>query len=100
MRRLTTPTHKFTLQIPPETIKELLITYAQGSKIVLEKRTADIEREGRVATVKLTQEETKKFAADVDVEIQVRVLTLGGEAFASDIIKTSVKRVLNDEVLS
>ena len=100
MKRLTTPTHRFVLQMPPETIKEVLITYAQNGKIILKKTTADIERNERVVTVKLTQEETKMFAADVDAEIEVRVLTLGGDALASEIIKTPVKRVLNDEVMA
>lgn len=99
MRRLTTPTHRFTLQLDVETIDKIQITYAQGGKIILQKFGDDITMDSKTAVVKLTQEETKPFIADKDVEIQVRVLTTGGEALASDIIKVGVQRVLDEEVL-
>lgn len=38
MRRLTTPEHKFTLQIDPSVIGKIRITYAQNNDIVLKKR--------------------------------------------------------------
>ncbi len=99
MRRLTTPEHKFTLQIDPSVIGKIRITYAQNNAIVLTKEGNAVSLDGNVAKVKLTQEETKKFAADKEVEIQVRVLTLGNDALASDIIKVDVKKVLDDEVM-
>lgn len=100
MRRLTTPTHRFTLQMDVETIDKIQITYAQGGVIVLQKTSDNISMDGKTAVIRLTQEETKKFAADKEVEIQVRVLTLAGDALASDIIKVDVQRVLNEEVLT
>ena len=100
MRRLTTPEHKFTLQIDPSVIGKIRITYAQNNAIVLNKEGNDVSIDGNIAKVKLTQEETKKFTADKEVEIQVRVLTLGNDALASDIIKVDVKRVLDDEVMA
>lgn len=99
MRRLTTPEHKFTLQIDPSVISKIRITYAQNNAIVLTKENGDVSLDGNVATVKLTQEETKKFVADKEVEIQARVLTLGGDALASEIIKVDVQKVLDDEVM-
>lgn len=99
MRRLTTPEHKFTLQIDPSVISKVRIIYAQNNAIVLTKEGEDVSLDGNVAKVKLTQDETKKFTADKEVEIQVRVLTLGGDALASDIIKVDVKKVLDDEVM-
>lgn len=99
MRRLTTPEHRFTLQIDPSVINKIRITYAQNNAIVLTKENDDVSLDGNVATVKLTQEETKKFTADKEVEIQVRVLTLGNDALASDIIKVDVQKVLDDEVM-
>lgn len=100
MRRLTTPEHRFTLQLDPSAISKIRITYAQNNAIVLTKEDGDVSLNGNVATVKLTQEETKQFVVDKEVEIQVRVLTLGNDALASDIIKVDVKKVLDDEVIS
>lgn len=99
MRRLTTPEHKFTLQIDPSVISKVRITYAQNNAIVLNKEGDAVSIDGNIARVKLTQEETKKFVADKEVEIQVRVLTLDNDALASDIIKVDVKKVLDDEVM-
>lgn len=99
MRRLTTPEHKFTLQTDPSAISKVRITCAQNNAIVLTKQGGDVSLNGNVATVKLTQDETKKFIADKEVEIQVRVLTLGADALASEIIKVDVQKVLDDEVM-
>lgn len=100
MRRLTTPAHKFALQIDPAVIDKIRITYVQNNEIILTKQNEEVSFEGNIAKVKLTQEETKKFDAGSMVEIQVRILTLGNDALASDIIKTDVKRVLDDEVMT
>jgi hypothetical protein len=53
----------------------------------------------RTATVKLTQEETLKFDSVQTVSVQVRVLTVGGDALASDIMRTTADRLLENEVL-
>ena len=99
MWRLTTPEHRFTLQLDPSAISKIRITYAQNNAIVLTKEGEGVSLDGNVARVKLTQEETKKFTAEKEVEIQVRVLTLGNDALASDIIKVDVQKVLDDEVM-
>ena len=99
MRRLTTPTHRFTLPLAVSDCKEVLITYAQGSRRVLDKRLADMEADGNTVVLHLTQEDTAKFAAASDVDVQVRVLTLDGDALASVVMRIAVKDVLNDEVL-
>ena len=100
MRRLTTPEHKFTLQIDPSVIDKIRITYAQNNVIILTKEGNDVSIDDNIAKVKLTQEETKKFTAGKEAEIQVRVLTLGNDALASDIIKIDVTKVLDDEVMA
>lgn len=111
MIRATTPKHIFTFDVnPEETFSEILITYAQNEKIILEKHKSDLTFEicdcfgGKpvyTAFVKLTQEETKLFAANPKgvVNIQVRAITEDGDAIASDIEQISVQNVLNDEVL-
>ena len=112
MIRATTPKHMFTFDVnPEETFSEILITYAQNGKIVLEKHKSDLSFEkcdcfgGKAvytAVVRLTQEETNMFAANPKgiVSVQVRALTEDGDALASDIEQISVQNVLNDEVLT
>lgn len=58
------------------------------------------KRYGSIASVTLTQAETKGFDPLYDVEIQVRVLTTEGDALASPILRRKVFDVLNDEVLT
>jgi hypothetical protein len=99
MRRATTPTHEFELDINTSIISRIKITYSQDNQIVLTKQDDDVDLADNVARVRLTQEETKLFEADKIVEIQIRVLTLGNDAPASDIMRISCERVLDDEVL-
>ena len=108
MIRLTTPVHSFQFKSDPALYSRLLITYAQEPAIVLEKElpdltiTEEITPSGTVwiATVKLTQEETKAFTPRLAVKVQVRALTADGTALASEKYTMSVVDVLNDEVLT
>ncbi len=107
MRRTTTPTHTFTLEIDPNTITALNITYAQGTgkccngkdvEIILVKTLADCVIEDNAISVTLTQEETNLFTEDLMVEIQIHAV-VGESSLMSDIMKVPCRRVLNDEVL-
>lgn len=112
MIRATTTTHHFLFDVnPEESFSKILITYAQNSQIILEKHETDLSFEtcecfdGKtvyIASLKLTQEETKLFSAKPKgtVSIQIRAITPDGEAVASDISNISVENVLNDEVLT
>ena len=95
----TTPTHVFTLPFDVSKIKELKITYEQSGKEVLSKKKADCTLDGKTATVVLTQDDTFKFEQYTPLNIQVRVLTMNGEALSSDIITVQVSRALDSEVL-
>ena len=100
MIRATTPTHEFVLPFDYEQfVGKILITYSQDDEIVVEKTENDIAIVGNSISIKLTQEETAVFKPNKYVKVQVRILTLGGEALASDIISKPVCDVLNDEVL-
>lgn len=99
MRRATTPTHSFTLELDPKLISQIRITYAQGGKKILTKNKEDITLEGNVAKVRLTQEETLGFDIGRRVEIQIRVLTTGNDALASEVFDVPCLRVLDDEVM-
>lgn len=101
MYRATTPTHTFELPFEYEQfVKKILITYKQGSKIVLEKtETDDITINGKTVSYQLTQSETKLFEKDIIVDIQIRVLTNGGQSIASQEWHRLVNDVLNDKEL-
>lgn len=99
MRRLSTPTHTFTLDIDMMIVKTIRIVYAQGDSVILVKYGDDAQINGNTVSVRLTQEETKLFSASSSVQIQVDVLTTDGDALHSDIIKVSVSDVLSDEVM-
>lgn len=99
MRLGTTPRHTFTFPFETDLIQELKITYAQKNKTVLEKRLDDCEIEAKSVSCTLTQEETFNFENGVNVEVQARVLTMGGDALASDIRIITAERCLDSEVL-
>lgn len=111
MFRATTPKHSFIFDVDPdETFQEILITYGQNNKKVLEKHKTDLSFSETVlpdgtteyvASLKLTQEETKRFFPQNGnkVAIQVRVLTTDGDVVAFDKFSLDLQDVLNDEVL-
>ena len=99
MMRGTTPTHIFTLPFDNSLISKLRIIYVQGDKKVLVKEHEDCQIEGNTATVKLSQLETFLFDHMKQVEIQLRVLTKGGDALNSYPMKVSVERCLDNEVM-
>ena len=100
MRKGTTPTHIFKLPFNTDTLKSVMVIYAQNNVEVFKKETADCVLEGDTVSVTLTQEETFKFNHDENVQIQMRVLTAGGNALASNIQKVAVRQCLNCEVLA
>lgn len=98
MKRGTTPTITFTL--PEEiNIAELYITFSQNKRTVLEKKLDDVEINENVITLPLTQENTLAFYAPSPVYIQLRIRDIGGNAIASDIIRTDVDGILKDGVI-
>lgn len=99
MKRGSTPTHKFVLPFAVDQVDEVEITYQQKDEEILKKYKKDCVLEDRTVSVTLTQEESFEFTEDVNVEIQVRVLTKGGEVLPSNIICVSCDRCLSDEVL-
>ena len=95
----TTPIHLFNLPFDTAMVDKVKITYLQNDKEVLTKSKADCKLEGKTISVTLTQEDTFRFKPKEEVEIQIRVLTLGGEALGSIPIKVGVSKCLDDEVL-
>ena len=99
MKRGTTPTHKFILPFSVDVVDEVEVTYCQKGEEVLRKLAEECSMEGNSVELKLTQDETFRFNEGVNVEIQMRVLTNGGDCLASDIFAVGCKRCLSCEVL-
>ena len=100
MIRGTTPTHTFNIPFDTSVVKEVKILYAQDDVKVLEKNTEDCALSGNSVSVTLTQEDTFKLDCKKPVEIQIRVLTLDGEALTSVPEKVGVSKCLDNEVLA
>jgi hypothetical protein len=104
MTRGTTPEHKFTLPFSVENL-EFTVTYAQinpvtKSKLVMIRKTQDdCNILGNVIKVKLLQEDTLKFNDNYVVNIQIKVKKQDESVVASNIISTTVQKVLDEEVL-
>lgn len=99
MNRGTTPTHTFTIPFDTSLIKEVKIIYSQDDEQVFCKRTADCELSGTDIKTTLSQEETFMFDCKKLVQIQLRVLTNGGDSLITPIITRTVGKCLDDEVL-
>ena len=96
IRRGTTPTNTFTTDIDLTTVKVLYVTYKQDCNTVIEKQKKDVEITPESIIVHLSQAETLRFKQDKPVEVQIRAKFYDGNAVASNIIKTSVQRILKD----
>lgn len=99
MRRGTTTTHRYFIDLPTDKIKRVRIIYEQSSKTILTKTEEDCEIEDGKITVKLSQEETFMFKDNATVRIQIRLLLDSGESLASNIIFETPDKCLSDEVL-
>ena len=96
MIRGTTPQFEFMLPFSTDLLAEAYITFAQGCNNVLEKDLNDCTCEGEKIILRLSQADTLQFNSGKKVDIQMRVKTLEGEALASDMIQTTVERILKD----
>ena len=103
MYRVTTPTHTLTLPINTSDCAIIQVAYQQGETklmkvyddgIVPDGMTLD----GKKVIVRLTQAETKAFKKG-KVSLQVRVLTNGGDAYASEKFAVAVLDVINEDIL-
>lgn len=105
MRRGTTPTHKFKLPFLSEDIEKAFVTYDQAGKTVVEKSKEnavfvdDTENESTIMSVVLTQAETLAMKDNERLSIQVRVLLKNGTACASNIVYTTVEKILKEYVI-
>lgn len=99
MRQGTTPTIQITINdIDLNEMQNIYVVFEQNGYI-LKKESSDLDIEGNVISVLLSQEETLNFKEGT-CNIQLRMITKGGVAIASPIKTTKVYRVLNKEVIT
>lgn len=63
------------------------------------KSESDVQVQGQTVTVILTQEESARFKAGEQAEIQLRGITASGEAWGTNICGMDVKEALYEEVI-
>jgi len=100
MIRGTTPTHVYTIPFEVENVAKVRIIYAQRGVVKFVKNETDCVMEGKTISVRLKQEDTLTLTDGNCVDIQIRVLTISDEAFASQPMKATVCACLEEEVLS
>lgn len=99
MRQGTTPTIQITINdIDLNEMQNIYVVFEQNGYI-LKKESSDLDIEGNVISVLLSQEETLNFKEGT-CNIQLRMITKGRVAIASPIKTTKVYRVLNKEVIT
>ena len=111
MRRGTTPTHTFKLNLSLEGLETLYVTYQQNGETIVEKALGDdgvsVDTENSIITVKLSQAETLLFSSNEwdkyapgynenRVRIQVRLGFEDGTRLASNIMNTTAEEILKD----
>lgn len=98
MRQGTTPTIQITINdIDLNEMQNIYVVFEQNGYI-LKKESSDLDIEGNIISVLLSQEETLNFKEGT-CNIQLRMITKGGVAIASPIKTTKVYRVLNKEAI-
>ena len=95
----TTPTHIFNVPLSASEIAEVRVLYSQNDKLLVTKTTDDCTIQDEQISVTLTQEDTFLFDADKFVEIQIRVLTPGGNALGSIPETVGLTKCLSTEVI-
>ncbi len=103
MRRGITSTIIFTL---PDNVSVLdfadaRITVSQRDTALADHPLADMEVNSTENTLKLqlSQEETLRLDTEIPAEVQLKVKFFGGTVLATPIYRTSVRNILNEEVI-
>lgn len=99
MIRGTTPTISVTVKgLSDIQIAEAYFTLKQAGTVV-EKQLPGLKISGDVLQTTLTQEETLRFITGRSVDMQLRVLSKGNTAYASNIVSVPIGRILKDGVI-
>jgi hypothetical protein len=96
----TTPTHKFNIPFDTTICANMRILYSQNGKLKIVKTKNDCKLSGKSIITTLTQEDTLKFEKNIRVDVQLRILTTGGDSLVSKPIKLYVTECLEKEVIT
>lgn len=103
MRRGTTPTITMTLpeEIHISEITAAAFSIAQAGEEIISKHLSDLTADATSNTLEVTlsQEDTLALDKDIVAEIQLKVKTNSESVLVSDIIRASVDRIINGEVI-
>ena len=97
MRRGSTPTHVFTVDLDL-TDANIYVSYEQDGRVIIEKTGEDLTVTPNSVTTSLTQEDTLSFHPG-EVLIQLRYVKPSGEADASNILRAQFERIIKDGVI-
>ena len=100
MKRGTTPTHTFSVDVDLTSATAIYLTYKQGNQTIVERDNTEMTVTAESIQVKLTQEETLAFNSAANIQIQIRAVFSDGTAIASDILTVSpAGQILKDGVI-
>lgn len=99
MIRGTTTTLICTLPFEVNKLQYAYLTITQDKKIVIDRQIDCTALSGDKIEVHLSQEDTLRLVEKLQAEIQLRGVTVEGEAVASNIVTTYVERILKDRVI-
>jgi hypothetical protein len=106
--RLQTTEQAFDIDIAPDDIAAMRITYEQDGVTVIEKSKDDLVFSALQdddcgflyrAMFSFTQAETKMFNANSNVTVQLHVLTTSGQSLPSHQFDVEIYPILNDTIL-
>lgn len=93
----TTPTQVFELPFSTQELVSATVTYSQCGSIKVKKKTTQCIFENNYIITSLSQKESLLFIPEKTVKVQLKVLTQGGQVFASPLYLLGVEEVLDKE---
>lgn len=99
MRRGTTPTLIFNVDMDLTSAEELFITFRQDDRTIVEKTKDECVVETDKITMYLTQEDTLAFSSASRIRVQIRARFDNGDAFASNIVDVRTREILKEGVI-
>ena len=97
--RGTTPYNYFDVPVDLTGAAVIFVTYQQDGRTVIEKTISDLTVTDEEISVQLTQEDTLAFKDRTPVDIQIRARFPDGNAVESEIMRTTVDRILKEGVI-
>ncbi len=105
MRRGTTPPFKFRLRgrngltVDTASLKDGRITFRQGNVNVVDKKLSECTLLDDTISVQLSQKETLRFDASIDVRIQGKFLDMKGNIIPTKPRTVKCSDIFNEEIL-